>query len=121
MSAGCCPLCGSAVISADLVLFPARHVLCRGDQQVYLSGREWALFEKLHLSVGRPVSRPVLIDWIYGLENDEPLSKVLDVFVMKLRRKVKVLQLEVKTHWGFGVSLEFKGRSRVIKEEDEAA
>lgn len=115
---GGCPLCGSVVVSDELVLFPARHVLCRGDKQAYLSTREWALFEKLHANANRPVSKGALIDWIYGLENDEPLSNMLDVWIMKVRKKLEPLGLEVKTHWGFGVSLEFKGHSRVVNEAE---
>jgi len=112
----CCPLCGGNFVSDEIILVPDNHLVLRGGLQVYLTPKQWELFAKLHAAKGRALSKGVLLDWIYQLEHDEPLPKIIDVFVMHVRRKIKPLGLQITTHYGFGFSLTFKGKSRVVKQ-----
>jgi DNA-binding response OmpR family regulator len=117
---GCCPVCGRELASNDAVLLPDNRVVTRGGKTARLSPREWDLFFRLHRGKGQAVSKGQLLDWIYQLENDEPFDKIIDVFVMKVRRKIKPLGMAIITHYGFGFSLAFEGNSRVVKNAEAA-
>ncbi|WP_324277225.1 winged helix-turn-helix domain-containing protein [Blastococcus brunescens] len=70
-----------------LSLDPAtRMVECRGEP-VELSARELALLEFLLRNPGRVLSRPVLVEHVWGLDYDG-FSNVVDVYVKYLRDKI---------------------------------
>lgn len=53
-----------------------------------LPAREFQVLEILSLRLGRVVSRDVLLDQIYGGQN-EPAPKIIDVFISKLRSRLR--------------------------------
>jgi two-component system OmpR family response regulator len=71
----------------DLRLDPAARRVWRGETEVELSPREFALLEALMRRPGEAVSRLQLLDhaWDYAYENR---SNVVDVYVRYLREKV---------------------------------
>jgi two-component system OmpR family response regulator len=71
----------------DLRLDPATHRVWRGDAEVALSGKEFALLEAFMRRPGRVLSRYELLEraWDYAYENR---SNVIDVYVRYLREKV---------------------------------
>lgn len=117
---GSCPLCGCEFVSDDLILLPSDHMLLRNGVQVYLTVREWEIFTKLHQSKGRVVTRGAMLDWVYQQSPEEAQAKTIDVFMTKLRRKIKPLELEVISHFAVGHSLSYKGKSRSVKDVEAA-
>lgn len=75
--------------AGDLVLDSAAHRCWRGEHEVTLTAREFALLEHLMRRAGRAVSRRELIDdvWDPALPDD---TNVVDVYVGYVRRKVDV-------------------------------
>jgi len=71
----------------DLSVEPRRRVLRRGDLEVSLTGREFALFEALSRMAGDTVSRTRLLDQVWGTDFDGT-GNVLDVYVGYLRTKL---------------------------------
>jgi two-component system, OmpR family, response regulator len=71
----------------DLRLDPATRRVWRGDAEVFLSQREFALLEAFMRRPGQALSRLQLLDhaWDYAYENR---SNVVDVYVRYLRDKV---------------------------------
>ena len=71
----------------DLRLDPATHRVWRGDAEVALSGKEFALLEAFMRRPGRVLSRYELLEraWDYAYENR---SNVIDVYVGYLRDKL---------------------------------
>jgi len=71
----------------DLRLDPATHQVWRGDAEVELSGKEFALLETFMRRPGQVLTRDQLLEhaWDYGYENR---SNVVDVYVRYLREKV---------------------------------
>jgi two-component system, cell cycle response regulator CtrA len=51
---------------------------------------------------------------IYGLrpDGDEPEIKIIDVFICKIRRKLRRFGVEITTHWGAGYSLDAENKAR---------
>jgi two-component system, cell cycle response regulator CtrA len=71
---------------------------------------EWVLTQKeagivRALSVGRVVSKGQLLDSISHANGEQPEIKIVDVFICKIRKKLKPFGLEITTHWGAGYSL----------------
>ncbi len=71
----------------DLRLDPATHQVWRGEQEVGLSAKEFALLETFMRRPGQVLSRFQLLEhcWDYGYENR---SNVVDVYVRYVREKV---------------------------------
>jgi two-component system, OmpR family, response regulator len=71
----------------DLRLDPARRQVWRGDVEIQLSAKEFALLETFMRRPGDVLSRDLLLEhaWDYGYENR---SNVVDVYVRYLREKI---------------------------------
>ncbi len=82
------PLERPAVVDVgDLRLDPATRQVWRGDVEIQLSTKEFALLETFMRRPGQVLSRYQLLEhcWDYGYENR---SNVVDVYVRYLREKV---------------------------------
>jgi len=69
--------------------------------------KEFAILELLALRKGNIVSKDMLLNHLYG-EMGEPHVKIIDVFVCKVRRKLRQLadgQDYIRTVWGGGYRL----------------
>jgi two-component system, OmpR family, response regulator len=71
----------------DLRLDPATREVWRGDTEIHLSAKEFALLEAFMRRPGDVLSRDYLLEhaWDYGYENR---SNVVDVYVRYLREKI---------------------------------
>jgi heavy metal response regulator len=72
---------------ADLRLDPATRRVTRGNREISLTAREYALLEYFLRNAGRVLTRPMLAEHVWGIDFD-PESNVIDVYVGYLRRKV---------------------------------
>lgn len=57
-------------------------------QIVKLSRREHAIFQQLVLQAGKVVSKGAIYDAVYGMAEDQPFDKVIDVYICKIRKKI---------------------------------
>jgi two-component system OmpR family response regulator len=73
--------------SGGLRLDPARREVRRGDSEIELSAKEFALLQALMRRPGEVLSRLELIEqaWDVAYENR---SNVVDVYIRRLRRKI---------------------------------
>ncbi len=80
----------------------AKEVAVQGHM-VHLTGKEYAILELLLLRRGTVLSKENFLDHLYG-GMDEPDSKIIDVFVCKLRKKLQVAGAAnvIGTVWGRG-------------------
>ena len=71
----------------DLVMDVNRRQVFRGERELYLSGREYAILEYLMRNQGIVLSRQRIEDhiWNYDYEGG---SNVVDVYIRKLRKLV---------------------------------
>jgi two-component system response regulator MprA len=72
----------------DLVLDPAARTVHRGDRPIDLTRTEYSLLELLMRNAGRPLTRDVIMERVWGWES-EPTSNSLEVFIGYLRRKTE--------------------------------
>lgn len=81
-----------------------RRLSCNG-QPVELSARELAVVELLLLREGRVVTKQQIVDHLYGWE-DISSSNAVEVFVYRLRKKLDVSGVDIKTVRGMGYLIE---------------
>lgn len=77
----------SVTIGEVRAFFDGRDPEISGER-LHLSRREHAIFQHLVLSANRVVSRAAIYDAIYGMDEDQPFDKVIDVYICKLRKKI---------------------------------
>ena len=71
----------------DLALDLRSHQVRRGGEEVHLTAREFHLLAHLMRHPDQVVSRPQLLQAVWGLSHD-PGTKVVEVYVGQLRRKL---------------------------------
>lgn len=82
-----------------------------------LSGTEARVFGTL---ISRElVTKDVLMTALYSLrpDTDEPEMKICDVFICKLRKKLKPFGITIHTSWGRGWTLDPRDRERFKSNE----
>ena len=58
-------------------------------QPMKLSQRELAIFQQIALAAPRVVSKSRIYDAVYGMADDQPFDKVIDVYIHRIRRKIE--------------------------------
>lgn len=88
---------------ADLTLNPVTKTVRRAGQPITLTPKEFALLDCLMRNAGTVVSRAMLLSHVWNM-NLDPGTKVVDVYIGYLRRKVdpQGCQPLISTVRGFG-------------------
>ncbi len=77
----------SRLVVGDLVIDPERYTVRRGERDIPLSAREFALLAYLAAHAGRVVSRAELMEHVWDNHPDR-YSNIIDVYASRLRRKI---------------------------------
>jgi DNA-binding response OmpR family regulator len=101
-----CPCCRQPLPeSSDLLVDEEAGILIRGGRIAALTPQEASLFLSLRQVMPRIRTKEQLLSDLYRIGDEEPLIKIIDVFVCKLRRKLQPLGVEIETAWGRGYRL----------------
>jgi two-component system, OmpR family, copper resistance phosphate regulon response regulator CusR len=95
---------------SDLAVDTKARRVSRGGRDVELTAKEYALLEYLARRAGEVVSRADIAEHVWD-ESYDPFSKVIEVFIQRLRRKVDdghALKL-IRTRRGEGYMLTTEG------------
>ncbi len=71
----------------ELILDLQSHKVLRGDQEIVLTPKEYAILEYLMRNANKVVSRTKLIEHVYEYHFD-PETNIIDVYINKVRTKV---------------------------------
>jgi two-component system, cell cycle response regulator CtrA len=97
----------SAVQTGDLIIsFDTKKVEVNGSP-VYLTNKEYKMLELLALRKGMTITKETFLNYLYG-GMEEPESKIIDVFMCKLRKKLANAsggKEFIETVWGRGYVL----------------
>jgi two-component system cell cycle response regulator CtrA len=76
------------------------------DQRLPLTGKEYEMLELLAMRRGSTITKEMFLNHLYQ-ERDEPELKIIDVFICKLRKKLREATGSdyVETIWGRGYTL----------------
>lgn len=109
-----CPACGQIVPEdSGLVIDHDRAEIRFRGMVIQATSKEFAILAALVKARGRAVTKENLLKALYWDRwgKDEPEMKIIDVFVCKLRKKIKPAGLGIKTHWGRGYELVVPGQA----------
>lgn len=115
-----CPACGEPLYDESqtfgwLTFYTAdgRTVVIHEHTQEILpfSNAEAAILSVMAHAKGRVITKDKIYDTLYWMrgESDAPESKIVDVYICKIRKRIRALSLPLTVHtlWGRGYSLEF--------------
>ena len=94
---------GPVLRVGDLELNQSSMDVCVAGQRMQLTGKEFAILELMMLRRGMVLRKDAFLNHLYG-GMDEPESKIIDVFVCKLRKKLTQAGVGhlIETVWGHG-------------------
>jgi len=73
--------------SGDLKIDTASHRVFRGNEEVVLTSKEYALLEYMVRNANRVITRAEIAEHVWD-ENFDPFSNLIEVYVNRLRRKI---------------------------------
>jgi len=97
----------SVIKTGDITVnLDAKTVEVNGAR-VHLTGKEYQMLELLSLRKGTTLTKEMFLNHLYG-GMDEPELKIIDVFICKLRKKLKMAAKDhhIETVWGRGYMLQ---------------
>ncbi|MFZ5721157.1 MAG: response regulator transcription factor [Pseudomonadota bacterium] len=97
----------SVITIGDMVIDLDSKMVHVNGQRIHLTGREYQTLELLALRKGKTLTKDVFLSGLYG-GVDEPGSKIVDVFICKLRKKLAPTtdgRHIIETVWGGGYCL----------------
>jgi len=92
-------------------------------QPLHLTGKEYGILELLSLRKGTTLTKEMFLNHLYG-GMDEPELKIIDVFVCKLRHKLKAStggDSYIETVWGRGYVLRDPSEEGAVAPKEAAA
>jgi two-component system cell cycle response regulator CtrA len=93
------------------------------SQPLHLTGKEYGILELLSLRKGTTLTKEMFLNHLYG-GMDEPELKIIDVFVCKLRHKLKAAtggDSYIETVWGRGYVLRDPSEEGAVAPKEAAA
>jgi len=72
---------------ADLIIDSASHRVSRGNREIQLTAKEYALLEHLARHAGRLISRTEIAAHVWD-DSFDPFSNTIEVYINRLRKKI---------------------------------
>lgn len=95
------------IITGPIIVDLSKHEVMVGTNRINLTSKEYSILELLSLRKGSTLAKSHFLNHLYG-GIDEPESKIIDVFICKLRRKLNAMtggENFIHTVWGQGYVL----------------
>ncbi|OIV36351.1 DNA-binding response regulator [Mangrovactinospora gilvigrisea] len=103
-----------AIVLGDLVVEPATRRVLRGEQEIRLAAKEFAVLEQLALRAGEVVRKAEILEhvWDFAYDGD---PNIVEVYISALRRKIDAPfgRRTIETVRRAGYRLAYDGGSRL--------
>jgi len=73
----------------DLTLDISRHLVKRGDKEIYLTRKEFSILEFLMSNKDTVISRALLVEHVWTADSD-PFSNTVEAHIRNLRKKIRI-------------------------------
>jgi two-component system, cell cycle response regulator CtrA len=113
----------SVIQTGDMVVNLDTKTVEVNGARVHLTGKEYQMLELLALRKGTTLTKEMFLNHLYG-GMDEPELKIIDVFVCKLRHKLKAStggDSYIETVWGRGYVLRDPSEEGAVAPKEAAA
>lgn len=105
MESSACPCCGQTLPVSDELIVDAGGIVVRRGRFATLTQNEHSILLSLQQAAPRIRSKEQLLVDLYWDEHEEPEIKIIDVWICKLRKKLRPLGVKIDTVWGRGYRL----------------
>lgn len=105
MNACPCPTCGTALPSTIFAIDRDAGIVVSNGRFAHLAPQEFGIFITLYDAGGKLRSKEQLLRAIAPMVDREPEIKIVDVYVCKVRRKLRGTGVKIETVWGDGYRL----------------
>ena len=116
------PKSGSTIRTGKLTVNLDTRVVTVDGNPVHLTGKEYGILELLSLRKGTTLTKEMVLNHLYGGMH-EPEVKIIDVFVCKLRHKLKAAtggDSYIETVWGRGYVLRDPSEEGAVASKEAA-
>lgn len=100
-----CPTCGQTLPADDTLRIDPAGIVVRGRRFATLSPQEATVLAELVKARGGLRTKERLLSSLHLFGAEDRETKIIDVHVCRLRRKLKPLGLSIGTVWGQGYRL----------------
>ena len=103
----------AVIRTGELAVNLDAHAVEIDGRPLHLTGKEYGILELLSLRKGSTLTKEMLLNHLYG-GMDEPEPKIIDVFMCKLRKKLRTAGKGanyIETVWGQGYVLREPGEA----------
>lgn len=105
MTSCACPTCGNALPSNVFAIDREAGIVVSNGRFAHFAPQEFQVFITLYDAKGKLRSKEQLLRAVAPMVDEEPEIKIVDVYVCKIRRKLKHTSIEIQTVWGDGYRL----------------
>lgn len=104
-----CPTCGHEIaLDADVMFDEESGIITGNGKAAYLTKTQMEFMILLRDRFPRIVSKESAMDAIYMGMADEPMIKIVDVYICKIRQRIAGIGVDIETLWGRGFRLKYK-------------
>lgn len=93
------------IIIKDVILDSRRRNVYLNEKEVEFTKKEFDLLEFLFINKNIAFKREVLIEKIWGYDYIGD-TRVVDDLIKRIRKKLKLSKIQIKTVWGFGYKVD---------------
>ena len=104
-----CPTCGQDYHADEVCVDPDTGIVYYQDKSAQLTHTEAKLMEALVRAMPRLLDRDQLMGAMYEGRIEDPDWKIVDVFICKVRKKLKGTGLDIHNVWSRGWQLVTEG------------
>lgn len=99
---------GAQLQVGRLTILPKYRFVKVDDMAIKIHGTEYTILEFLCMNKNKIVTKEQILDHIYPHAQDYPLSKIIAVWISRIRKKLKVVHPEplIKNIWNHGYMIE---------------
>lgn len=116
-----CPSCGHEIEeNADVIIDEEACLVTGNGKYTKLTPREMEIIILLKNAYPRVLSNSYICDSLYPHESDRAEEKIVDVFVCKIRAKLKGIGLSIITSWGQGYKLAYGSEAEDEQEHSKS-
>ncbi|WP_333900151.1 winged helix-turn-helix domain-containing protein [Agrobacterium pusense] len=100
-----CPTCGQTLPAGLFAVDIESRIIIAGNKFAALTAQEMEIFSELYRKPGAVKSRERLLACIAPIAGEEQQIKIVDIFILKLRKKLTPLSVSIQTVRGSGYRL----------------
>ena len=108
-----CPACGQSVENLTGILInPETNDILIDGNLIHFTEKESGIFNALHKRFPDLVTVDGMMDVLYSDNPEEPFMAIINVYICKMRKKLRGTRVRIKNVWGRGYRLKLESEEK---------